>query len=52
MIACVAAVLGMALVIVLAVNNIGDSAEDQIKQIRHCVDHPRARECRPSSVPP
>ena len=51
-IACVAAILGVAFVIVLAVNSIGNSAEDQFKQIQHCLDHPRARECRPPSFPP
>ena len=51
-IACVAAILGMAVVIVLAVNSIGSSAEDQFKQIQYCLDHPRARECRPPSFPP
>ena len=51
-IACVAAVLGVALVIVLAVNSIGNSAEDQFKQIQYCLDHPRAQECRPPSFPP
>lgn len=51
-IACVGAILGVALVIVLAVNSIGNSAEDQFKQIQHCLDHPRARECRPPSFPP
>ena len=51
-IACVAAILGVALVIVLAVNSIGNSAEDQFKQIQYCLDHPRAQECRPPSFPP
>ena len=52
MITCVAAILGVALVIVLAVNSIGNSAEDQFKQIQYCLDHPRAPECRPPSFPP
>jgi uncharacterized membrane protein YvbJ len=51
-VACVAAILGVALVIVLAVNSIGNSAEDQFKQIQYCLEHPRARECRPPSFPP
>ena len=51
-IACVVAVAGVALVIVLAVNSVGNSAGDQFKQIQYCMDHPRVTECNPSTFSP